>query len=70
VVECIYCRSIKIFKEAGFDEPEAVRLALKYSSDSCVSRKIKIFKSEHPDWTQDHCVAAAEGYCREHSDES
>lgn len=31
----------------------------------CVSRKIPIFKQEHPDWDQAHCVAAAYGYCRE-----
>jgi len=32
--------------------------------NACASHKIPIFKSEHPDWTQAHVVAAAMGYCR------
>lgn len=31
----------------------------------CVSRKVSIFAREHPDWTNEHCVAAAYGYCGE-----
>jgi hypothetical protein len=38
------------------------------SLSDCVARKIPIFKSEHPDWTHEHVVAAAYGYCREHTD--
>lgn len=30
----------------------------------CVSRKIKIFAHEHPEWKHDKVVAAAHGYCR------
>lgn len=33
--------------------------------DRCVSRKIKIFKAEHPDWDHDHVVAAAIGWCKQ-----
>jgi len=39
---------------------------MKDAQDSCVSRKIEIFASEHPDWEHDHVIAAAEGWCREH----
>ena len=33
--------------------------------EGCMSRKIPIFKKEHPDWSHDHVVAAAAGYCRQ-----
>jgi hypothetical protein len=33
------------------------------SDQECISKKIHIFKSEHPDWTHDKVVAAAHGYC-------
>ncbi len=34
---------------------------------ACVERKIPIFAHEHPDWEQDHVIAAAYGYCRQHA---
>ena len=33
----------------------------------CVSRKIKIFAHEHPEWKHDKVVAAAHGWCRKQS---
>ena len=33
-------------------------------SDSCVSRKVSIFKNEHPEWEHDKVVAAAINYCK------
>jgi len=35
-------------------------------SNECVSRKIKIFHEEHPEWEHDQVVAAAYSYCRKH----
>ncbi len=37
----------------------------KDAAQDCVSRKIPIFKKEHPDWAMKHVIAAAEGYCHE-----
>ena len=38
----------------------------KITSDrqECISRKIRIFEKEHPDWSHKKCVAAAINYCR------
>src|SRR5262245_54090409 len=49
-------------KLAGLEwESKAEKEKLK----ECVSRKIPIFRSEHPDWDMDRVVAAAYGYCRD-----
>ena len=39
-------------------------------SKECISRKIKIFAHEHPEWKHDKVVAAAHGYCRKKKKES
>lgn len=34
-------------------------------NQSCVNKKISIFKNEHPDWSHQHVIAAAIGYCKQ-----
>jgi len=70
------CDAIKIFEKFGFDHAESIRLATKYYVDknkptgggNCISEKVKVFHDEHPEWDNDHCVAAAIGYCKDHGD--
>jgi hypothetical protein len=65
--KCTLCDAIKIYESNGFSRSEAVSKAtIEFYSgnDACVSRKIKILKDEHPDWSNDKCVAAAISICK------
>ena len=42
------------------------RATISDSKQGCVSRKVSIFKSEHPEWSQAKIVAAAINYCKIH----
>ena len=48
-----------------YDEYTVQQIELDSSLNECASAKIPIFKKEHPEWTHEHVVGAAMGYCRQ-----